>query len=54
MASNGRIEFPVVLSSLLFCLDGEIVGGDEKVDGVEVAFDFLGKRIGPAHQAAQA
>jgi hypothetical protein len=41
-----------VLSSLLLCLDFEVVVDDEEVDGVEVALDALGEGIGLAHQPA--
>ena len=35
-------------------LDSEIVGRDEKMDGVEVVFSAFGERQGFAHQAAHA
>ena len=33
-------------------MDGEVVVGDEEVDGVEVMLGALGKGVSPAHQAA--
>ena len=33
-------------------LDGEVVGGDEEVDGVEVVLGALGEGVGFSHQAA--
>ena len=34
-------------------LDGEIVGGDKKVNGIEVVLGALGKGVGAAHRAAE-